>query len=100
MPPISTRSAPVIRRRFMSRMVVLRSRGARRGCSARALPPKDAATIAPGRTGASGRTRRCPLRGNAKGSAPQLVGGVERRDLVALRERRVVEDGAEEIVEA
>src|SRR5256885_9571921 len=30
---------------------------------------------------------------------PELVGGVEGRDLVALGERRVVEDGVEEVVE-
>src|SRR2546426_5134068 len=33
------------------------------------------------------------------GSAAELVGGVERRDLVALRQRRVVEDRLEEVVD-
>src|SRR5262249_30726115 len=38
-------------------------------------------------------------RARAGGSAGELVGGVERRDLVALGERRVVEDRLQEVVE-
>src|SRR6266542_2561023 len=75
--------------------------GCARICSVSSVASGSEAGASPGRAGerAAGGPRAPPTARCRTASVAELVGGVERGDLVALGERRVVEDRLQEVVD-